>query len=75
MISSIEINNQQQSLKHLEKKVLNLISEKFLLKQTQGNLIRSLQKKDNEIQTLTDSFSSVRSHLMTLNSQRIIINP
>ena len=75
MISQVEHNNQQQSLKILERKVLTLISDKFLLKQTQGNLITTLQQKEAEIQILTDSFANVRSHLMTLNFQTTLINP
>ncbi|OMJ76721.1 hypothetical protein SteCoe_23834 [Stentor coeruleus] len=75
IISTVELNEYQQSLKHLERKVLNLIGDKFLLKQSQGNLLKSLQQKETEIQTLTDSFASVRNHLITLSTQFIPSNP
>ena len=68
MISEVELIDQQQSIKQLERKVLNLIGDKFLLKQSQGNLVKSLQQKDYEIQVLTDSCTRVRNHLVTIHS-------
>ena len=75
MISTVELSFSQQNLKKLERKVLNLIGDKFLLKQAQGNMIKSLQQKDSELQILTDSFNTVKSHLMTMHSSFTILKP
>ena len=68
MISEIDLRNQKQSIEQLERKVLNLIGDKFLHKQSQGNLVKALRQKDYKIQLLTDRCTRVRNHLFTIHS-------
>jgi hypothetical protein len=75
LVSKVELFSHQTVLTELEKKVVNLIGDKFLLKQTQGNLVRSLQQKDQEIQALNESFTSVNKHLQVLNTQHFEGDP
>lgn len=75
LVSKVELLNHQQVLSSLEKKVINLIGDKFLLKQTQGNLIKSIQKKDNEILSLNNSFKDINKYLQVLNSQNFEVDP
>lgn len=75
LISKVELMSHQEVLSELERKVINLIGDKFLLKQTQGNLVRSLQQKELEIQTLNESFIGVNKHLQILNTQHFEVDP
>jgi hypothetical protein len=68
LVSRVEVADYQHSLKHLEHKVINLIGDKFLLKQSQGNLIKSLQQKENEISNLTSSFETVKRQIRSLTT-------
>jgi Rab-GTPase-TBC domain len=75
MISTVQVMDQQKSLKKYKKNLRVLNGEKFLLKQSQGNLIKSIQQKDKEIKVLTESLTSIKNHLMTLNSNFNTISP
>lgn len=75
MISQLETDQQENIVKQLELQVLNLRGDKFILKQSQGKLLKTLQQKDLEIQNLTDNFACVRGHLLALHSQVTLANP